>query len=119
MKPYFYLYNATIGEFTGEKFDTAARAVEMSLELAESNPGEAFEILRCVGYSSTSKASTFWMDGEEPPEKPLYRMLEDGEIIMGEDEFQHPEGWRKHHGSYNAIGETFRKSNHLPHRRPL
>jgi len=115
MKPYFYLYNATIGEFTGEKFDTAARAVEMSLELAESNPGESFEILRCVGYSSTSKASTFWVDGEEPPEKPSYRMLEKGEIIKKGDEYDDDGTWLPR---AFTIGEKM-NSDHRPTRRPL
>lgn len=83
MKPFYYINNATIGEFTGEKFDMLERATEESLELAEANPGQSFEILKCVGHSSTSKASTFWMDEEEP--------LESSEIPDGIPPLPH--GW--------------------------
>lgn len=117
MKPFYYINNATIGEFTGEKFDSLERATEESLELAEANPGQSFEILRCVGISSTSKASTFWMDGEEPPEKPRYRTLEDGELIAEGDEFSHPEeGWKRH---TIGIGDVMSNGAYLPTRRPL
>ena len=117
MKPYFYIYNATIGEFTGEKFDTAARAAEVSLELAEANHGESFEILRCVGYSSTSKASTFWMDGEVPPEKPRYRMLEIGDWTAESDEYEKPRNSGNWVPVVKAPYELCQFNNR--HRRPL
>ncbi len=133
MKPFYYIYNATIGEFTGEKFDTRERATKWSLEFAEENPGQSFEILKCVGHSSTSKASTFWMDGEGPPhplganaaglvrndgeetpEKPRYRMLDRGEVTQKGDEFLAPFGnWKKVGVRYSIT------PNHYPHRRPL
>lgn len=62
--------------------------------MAESEPGQAFEILRCIGIAQTSKASTFWMDGEEP-ETPRYREIEEGEMFQEGDEYRHPcEPWR-------------------------
>ena len=116
MTPYYYVRRQDSPDPLHETLESAQATAE---KMAESEPGQVFEILRCVGYSSTSKASTFWVDGEEPPEKPLYRMLEDGDIITGDDEFHHPEGWLKHATQYNSIGENFRKNTHLPHRRPL
>ena len=118
MKPYFYTFNRQHGIPT-VKHDSLEIAQGEAERLAAKLPGQAFEILRCVGIAQTSKASTFWVDGEEPPEKPRYRDLEDGEIIEKSEEFKHPDGWRKHHASYGSIGQTFRENCFLPHRRPL
>ena len=113
MKPYFYTFNRHHGIPT-VKHDSLEIAQGEAERLAAKQPGQTFEILRCVGIAQTSKASTFWMDGEEPPEmpsnmpagttayfhygigqtafyvapeQPKYRMLELGEIIEEGDEF--------------------------------
>jgi hypothetical protein len=36
------------------------------MRLAEQHPTGHFEILKCVGFARTTKAATFWMDGEGP-----------------------------------------------------
>jgi hypothetical protein len=36
------------------------------MRLCEQHPSESFEILKCVGFARTTKAATFWMDGEVP-----------------------------------------------------
>ena len=56
--------------------------------LAAKEPGECFEILQCIAITRCTEASTFWMDGEEPPEKPRWRMLEVGEYCQDGDEMQ-------------------------------
>ena len=84
MKPYYRVYS---NESTAaEHADTLQAAQARAEELAAKHPGRCFEILRCVGYASTSKASTFWVDGEGPPEKPRWRPLEEGEQITDGDE---------------------------------
>lgn len=122
MSPYYYINNATIGEFTGDRIDTLSEAERQALDLAKLNPGACFEILRCVGYSSTSKASTFWMDGEEPEprtgidcDKQLYKLLTVGEVIQAGDEFYYDDTWKKHG---LTIGDPIDENN-FPTRRPL
>lgn len=124
MKPYYRVYDEKEYSTYGTQFDSHVDAEQLALELATKYPGSTFEILRCVGYSSTSKASTFWMDGEGP-EKPRYRMLEDGEIIQSGDQFT-PDGGETWTTARDA-GADYRDSSvghfckwpHLPHRRPL
>lgn len=107
MKPYYRVEN--------ERFDTLTDAQQRAEDLAAKFPGRSFEILRCVGYASTSKVSTFWMDGEGPPEKPRYRMLEMGEMIQDGDEFTRTGfDWRR----TECDGFRFAEHHH-PHRRPL
>ncbi len=69
MNPYFRVYSneSASAEHALTLKDAQARAEE----LAAQHPGRCFEILRCVGYASTSKVSTFWMDGGKP--EPEYR----------------------------------------------
>ena len=139
MKPYYYVYDPKELATHGDKFDSADKAEQLALELATKYPGSAFEILRCVGIAQTTKASTFWMDGEgplhplatmradwpgidreEPPEKPRYRELEDGEDFQEGDEWQPFPGieWLK--VPYYSLGEIYHKSAYpSPHRRPL
>lgn len=114
MNPYYRVYSneSIAAEHALTLEDAQARAEE----LAAKHPGCCFEILRCVGYASTSKVSTFWMDGEDPPEKPRYRMLDEGETVEGGDEFEHPEGVWKPHGF--AIGFPYGKGIKKT-RRPL
>jgi hypothetical protein len=37
-----------------------------AMRLCEQHPSQSFEILKCVGFARTTKAATFWMDGEGP-----------------------------------------------------
>jgi len=65
MKPYYYV------QFTSDlenepRHESLAEAREDAEMRAAENPGDSIEILKCVGIASCSKASTFWMDGEEP-----------------------------------------------------
>ena len=113
MKPQYYVYALNYGAPT-VRHATLAEAQAEAERLAEKHPGRTFEILKCIGYSSTSKASTFWMDGEGPPhplganaaglvrdeaeetpEKPRYRELEFGEEYRNGDEWLSPitGGW--------------------------
>ena len=139
MKPTYFVRRAASPDPTHETLEAAQAKAEA---MAESEPGCAFEILRCVGYSSTSKASTFWMDGEEPPEsipklpvgaigychygngqtafcvapeKSRYRMLEEGEPIADGDEFSRGYEWI----SSKCAGQQYKNVMHQPHRRPL
>jgi hypothetical protein len=68
MKPYYYVFKPT-GSAPKVRHDTLAKAQEEAERLA-TRERCAIEILRCVGIASCSKASTFWMDGEEPKEDP-------------------------------------------------
>ena len=68
MKPHYYVYNAADRGLPKVRHDTLASARQEAERLAALCPGKAFEILKCVGFSQTSKANTFWMDGEEPDE---------------------------------------------------
>jgi hypothetical protein len=65
MKPYYYVLSASDLEADPRHF-SLARARKAAEILASENPGDSVEILKCVGIASCSKASTFWMDGEEP-----------------------------------------------------
>ena len=113
MKPYYRVYS---NESTAaEHADTLQAAQARAEELAAKHPGRCFEILRCVGYASTSKASTFWMNGEGPPEKPRYRMVDKGEVIESGDEYDDDGIWRPR---ALTIGEKV-NSDHRPTRRPL
>jgi len=115
MKPYYRVYDAKEYTTHGDKFECPDLAERLALELATKYPGSTFEILRCVGIAQCSKANTFWMDGEEPPEKPRYRMLEYGEIIQPGDEYDDDGTWRPR---TLTIGEKVSADNRLT-RRPL
>lgn len=65
MKPYYYVLSASDLEADPRHF-SLARARKAAEILASENPGDSVEILKCIGISSCSRASTFWMDGEEP-----------------------------------------------------
>ena len=62
MKPHYYVFTKP-ARFTGR--ETLAEATAEAEQLAEQNPGTAFEILQCLGVSSVPKASTAWMDAAE------------------------------------------------------
>jgi len=111
MKPYYYATEPN----SLRKWETLEEAQAEAERYAENHPGKSFEILRCVGRSSTSKASTFWVDGDEPPEKPRYRMLEEGEPIADGDEFSRGYQW----ATSQCAGQKYNSVMHQPHRRPL
>jgi hypothetical protein len=113
MKSYYYVYKHG-DQGPRVRHSDLEKAQAEAERLALQEPGRHFEILHCVGYASTSKASTFWMDEEEPPVKPRYMMLEVGDITLRGDEFRQPCGtWKQGIGGYSI---TY---NHYPHRRPL
>lgn len=117
MTPHYYVYCLTAGNPT-VRHATLAEAQAEAERLAEKHPGRAFEILRCVGIAQTSKASTFWMDGEGPPEKPRYRELEEGEILQQGDEYELFNTWRQ--VPQYSFGITLEDPLlRTPHRRPL
>jgi hypothetical protein len=67
MKPSYYVQFTSDLEYE-TRYATLKGAQEAAEELAASNPGDHIEILKCVGISSCSSPSTFWMDEEEPAE---------------------------------------------------
>jgi hypothetical protein len=69
MKPYYYVLNPN-GQAPKVKHPTLEIAQREAERIAAFKPGVSLEILKCVGIASCSKASTFWMDGEEPKEDP-------------------------------------------------
>jgi hypothetical protein len=71
MKPYFYVYRVSPNA-TGPtvRHETLRAAADEAYRLAEKHPGQSFEILKCVGFSKTASAMTFWMDGEQPYREP-------------------------------------------------
>lgn len=67
MKPYYYVYR--YGHHGPQaRHGTVESAQKEAERLAEQHPESSFEILKCVGHTRTTKAKTFWMDGEEPEE---------------------------------------------------
>jgi len=69
MKSYYYVLNPN-GQAPKVKHPTLERAQREAERIAAFKPGVSLEILKCVGIASCSKASTFWMDGEEPKKDP-------------------------------------------------
>ena len=67
MKPHYYVY-CLMADKPTLRHATLAEAQEEAERLAAREPSRAFEILKCIGISQTSKANTFWIDGEQPPE---------------------------------------------------
>ena len=114
MKPYYYVYRTDESRGPKIKHATLAEALTESERLANQHPGSVFEILKCLAITRCTQASTLWLDGEEPPEKPRWRMLEVGELTTQTDEFLDVSGiWKRSIGGYTII------HNHYPHRRPL
>lgn len=69
MKPYYYVYR--VGYDAPRYKHTTLQSAQTEAErLSSKHPGNAFEILKCIGISSVPapKASTFWMDGESLPD---------------------------------------------------
>jgi hypothetical protein len=65
MKPYYYALRG-IPEDNEIRHSTLAEAQSEAERKAAKSPGSSYEIVKCVGIASCSKASTFWMDEEEP-----------------------------------------------------
>ena len=120
MKPYFYVYRTDESRGPKIKHVTLKDAQTEAERLANQHPGSAFEILQCLAITRCTQASTFWMDGAEPPEEGItearYRMLEIGEYCQDGDESQtglNPGKWipRLYRGKQTP--------GMLPTRRPL
>lgn len=67
MKPYYYVYRYEHRGPTA-RHGTIESAQKEAERLAEQHPESHFEILKCIGITKTTKAKTFWLDGEEPKE---------------------------------------------------
>jgi hypothetical protein len=67
MKPYYYVFKSN-GQPPNKRHEIIAFALIEAERLASQHPGQHFEILKCVGITSTPSPapSTFWMDDEEP-----------------------------------------------------
>lgn len=118
MTAYFRIYRADQGHAPKVRHATIESAIKEAERLSEQHPGEPFEILKCVAITRCTKASTFWMDGEEPPETPAYRMLEDDEKLQAGDEYLGlTDGcWRKIAPyTIGALAKSFPND----HRRPI
>ena len=65
MKPYYYVYR--YGDNAPKVRHTTLRsAIDEAIRLAEGHPSVHFEILRFVGFASTTKANVFWADEVTP-----------------------------------------------------
>jgi hypothetical protein len=62
MKPYYYVFKSS-GHPPSARHESLHSAHAESLRLAALHPGQSFEILKCLGITQTSKASTFWVNG--------------------------------------------------------
>ena len=67
MKPYYYVYRHGHRGPTCQHYKLKDAQKEAE-RLSEQHPESTFEILKCLGITKTTKAKTFWMDGEEPEE---------------------------------------------------
>lgn len=113
MKPYYYVYRVGNGN-SNVKHSTIESAQKEAERICNQHPGSVFEILKCLAIVRCTQASTVWMDGEEPPEKPRYRMLEIGEFIESGDQ------WEKEPGQWIDRNYIGRQSIGMqPTRRPL
>lgn len=65
MKPYYYIFKPS-GYPPSKRHESIEEALREAKRLACLHPGQAFEILKCVGITSTPSPTpnTFWMDGE-------------------------------------------------------
>lgn len=65
MRPYYYIHRD--GGFPPSvKHSSLDLAHKESIRLSNQHPGEAFEILVCIGITRTTRPDTFWMDGVTP-----------------------------------------------------
>ena len=67
MKHDYYICRVGVGKILKE-YTTLKSAQAESMRLAGQNPGNAFEILICVGITQTTTPQTFWVDGVNPEE---------------------------------------------------
>ena len=122
MKPYYYVYRVGNGN-SNVKHSTIESAQKEAERICNQHPGSVFEILKCLAIVRCTQASTFWMDGEnwmdgeQPPEKPRYRMLEIGDEVIDGDQYEKvgvPGLWV----TTSSTGYRLSCYN-APHRRPL
>lgn len=116
MKPYYYIYKHG-DQGPRVRHSDLPTAQNEAERLAAKEPGQCFEILQCLGYASTSKVSTFWMDGEGPPEKPRWRDMEIGETFQDGDQFFITDKWVAVPPA--SFGFKINGTYRFPHRRPL
>jgi hypothetical protein len=106
MKPYYYIHRpGTPGPTV--KHPTRAAAQTEAQRLATKHPGVTFEILQCVGLSSTPvpTATTFWLDeGETLPKALVIRQ----QLSMA---------WERYEGAVKAYhkAESEARSSFLEH----
>lgn len=85
MNPYYYVYKYS-GNAPRIRHSTLQEATREAERLAKEEPGAYFEILKCLGFSRTSEASTFWVDGEGPAvaagADAGYRYFRDGSTLF-------------------------------------
>ncbi len=111
MKPYFYIMNADQNIVC--KRDNLESAKVAAESCALNWPGASYEILKCVGVSTTSRPNTFWMDGETGTTAKEYRILDEDEILKDGDEY---------HSCFNGWIPTVRIGRgawKYQHRRPI
>ena len=67
MKPYYYVFKSS-GHPPSKRHESVYEAQKESYRLASLHPGQSFEILKCVGITSSPcpAPSIFWMDGVNP-----------------------------------------------------
>jgi len=65
MKPYYYVFRVG-GSHPRIKHTSLESADHEALRLSSQHPGDAFEILLCLGVTQTTKPETVWSDGLEP-----------------------------------------------------
>jgi len=87
MKPYYYVYRVGNGN-SNVKHSTIESAQKEAERICNQHPGSVFEILKCLAIVRCTQASTFWMEGEQPPEKPRYEMLSLGEEVIDGDQYE-------------------------------
>jgi hypothetical protein len=85
MKPYYYVYRYN-NNAPRVRHATLEAAHAEAMRLCEQHPSQSFEILKCVGFARTTKAATFWMDGEEPP-KSCIRASHDNKYVYAPNSF--------------------------------
>lgn len=87
MKPYYYIFKSN-GYPPSRRHDTLESAEDEAKRLAEKHVGQAFEILQCIGITSTpiTSPSTYWLDKKES-EVVKYKSLKEGDKLQEDDEF--------------------------------
>jgi len=118
MKSYYYILDHEEDTILC-RIDTIKEAQEIAEKEAIMHPSKTFKILKLIGFSQTSAANTFWMDGEEPKQEPQYRMLKKGDQINRRmDQYLKNGEWLNFTNCLDRI-EYFEPQWHAPIRRPI